>query len=331
MKHKIQILTALSVALLWPVAARAASFVVSQGQSLQATINSAAAGDNITVQSGTYNENITITKGIDIRGSGGAVLVTGTVAITSPALPVYIADISFGMSGASGITITGTTSQNVRMDRVKLILGGNLACTNVTAYFYKCQFDGSVTFTGSTWTFQRTTVAGNLGSTNGTSKFIASQVNGQFTHNGASAGEVTMFQSNALEGADIALPAGKNGWIAYSSLRWLQISGGVVEVVGNWFDGRDRNDFFLQLRGGAVTMVRNNRFWNDGRYYSNVQYDSGMRAGASAIRVLSDASSTRIYNNTIRDICQGIERVQDKKVSDPFRDAIFLACLVSMC
>jgi hypothetical protein len=302
MKHKIHILTALSVALLWPVAGRAASFVVSPGQSLQTAINSAAAGDNITVQSGTYNENITITKGIDIRGSGGAALVTGTVSITSPALPVYIADLSFGKSGASGITINGTTSQNVRMDRVKLVGGGNLNCTNVTAYFYKCQFDASVTFTGSTWTFQRATVAANLTSKNGTSKLIASTVNATFTHNGTSAGEVTMFQSTALEGADIALPAGKNGWIAYSNLRWLQISGGVVEVVGNWFDGRDRNDFFLQLRGGAVTMVRNNRFWNDNRV--NPSFDS---RGASAIRVLGDASSTRIFNNTIRDIFQGIE------------------------
>jgi hypothetical protein len=315
MKHKIQILTALSVALLWPVAGRAASFVVSPGQSLQTTINSAAAGDNITVQSGTYNENITITKGIDIRGSGGAALVTGTVTITSPALPVYIADLSFGKSGASDITINGTTSRNVRMDRVKLVGGGNLNCTNVTAYFYKCQFDGSVTFTGSTWTFQRTTVAGNLGSTNGTSKFIASQVNGQFTHAGASAGEVTMFQSTALEGADIALPAGKNGWIAYSSLRWLQISGGVVEVVGNWFDGRERGNFFLQLKGGAVTMVRNNRFWNDDR--SGYNYYSS----PSAIRVLGDASSTRIFNNNIRDITIGIT-VQDSPAGVEIRGNI---------
>ena len=311
MKHKIHILTALSVALIWPVAARAASFVVSPGQSLQAAITSAAAGDNITVQSGTYNENITITKGIDIRGSGGAALVTGTVSITSPALPVYIADLSFGKTGASGITINGTTTQNVRMDRVKLVGGGNLNCTNVTAYFYKGQFDASVTFTGSTWTFQRATVAANLTSTNGTSKLIASTVNATFTHNGTSAGEVTMFQSTALEGADIALPAGKNGWIAYSNLRCLQINGGVVEVVGNWFDGKDRGDYFIQLRGGAVTTIRNNRMWNDDRYSglgnSSNNWATIWYNGASGIRVLGDASSTRIFNNTIRDISRGIE------------------------
>jgi hypothetical protein len=35
----------------------AASWVASSGQSLQSQINSAAAGDNITVMTGTYNEN----------------------------------------------------------------------------------------------------------------------------------------------------------------------------------------------------------------------------------------------------------------------------------
>lgn len=289
-------------AILSPIAAHAASFVVWPGQSLQAAIDAAAPGDNITVQTGTYNENISITKGIDIRGTGGAVLVTGTLAVTNAALPVYMADISFGKSGASSITFTGTGTQNVRMDRCKLVGGGNLTSTGTTAYFYKHQFDASVTFTTSTWTFQRCTIAGNLQSTDSIAKCIASTVTGGFVHNGTSSGEITIFQSNLRENTDIALPANKQGWVAYSTLRYLWLTGGTVEIVGNYVDGRERGDYFISTGLGCIATIRNNHLWNDDRrtgYANNL--------GASAIRIRSDAGITRIFNNSIIDVFQGIE------------------------
>jgi nitrous oxidase accessory protein NosD len=282
-------------------AVHAASFVVWPGQSLQAAIDAAAAGDNITVQTGTYNENLTITKGIDIRGTGGAVLVTGTLTITNPALPVYIADITFGKSGASGFTVTG--SSNVRFDRIKLVGGGNLGATNSTIYCYKGQFDNSVSFTGSTWTLQRSTIAGTLTSGTSTAKCIATTVTGNFSHNN---GELTVFQSNLVEFCDVVLTASQKSWICYNTLRYLQINGGTSEVVGNWMDGRDRNDYFVLLHGGAVTTIRNNRLWNDGRRYQS-SFPPGAYDGAIAIRVLGNAGMTRIFNNTMRDIFGGIE------------------------
>jgi hypothetical protein len=282
-------------------AVQAASFVVYPGQSLQAAIDAAAAGDNITVQTGTYNENLTITRGIDIRGTGGAVLVTGTLTITNPALPVYIADITFGKSGASGFSFTGTGTQNVRMDRCKLVNGGNFSCTGLIAYFYKQQFDASVTFTTSTWTLQRCTVAGNLQSTDSIAKCIASTVTGDFTHNGAQAGEATIFQSNLREATQVTLPSSKKAWVAYSTLRRLFLSGGTVEVVGNHIDGREWGSHFLSTGGGCVAMIRNNNLYNDNRA------DYPPRNGGTAILVRGDAALTRIYNNSIRDILFGIE------------------------
>jgi hypothetical protein len=293
-------------AILSPIFVHAASFVVWPGQSLQSAIDSAAAGDNITVQTGTYNENITITKGLDVRGSGGAVLVTGTLAVNNSALPVYLADITFGKSGASGFTFTGTGNQNVRMDRCKLVGGGNLTSTGTIAYFYKQQFDASATFTTSTWTFQRCTVAGNLQSTDSTAKCIASTVTGGFNHSGTTAGEITIFQSDLRENTDIALPSGKQGWVAYSTLCYVGLTGGAVEIVGNHIDGRDRNDYLVSIGGGSVTKIRNNLIINDGRYFQfgDSRYPAG---GASAIRVRSDAGITQVFNNTIRDVFQGIE------------------------
>jgi hypothetical protein len=281
-------------AILSPITANAASFVVWPGQSLQAAIAAAAPGDNITVQTGTYNENISITKGIDIRGTGGAVLVTGTLAVTNAALPVYVADITFGKSGASSITFTGTGTQNVRMDRCKLVGGGDLTSTGTIAYFYKHQFDASVTFTSSTWTFQRCTVAGNLQSTDSTSKCIASTVTGGFNHRGTTAGEVTIFQSNLRENTDIALPANKQGWVAYSTIRYMSLSGGIMEIVGNHFDGRDRGDYFLSTGANCAATIRNNILWDDNR------------SDTHAIRIRGDAGLTKITNNTIHDIYRGV-------------------------
>lgn len=291
--------------ILTATAAHAASFVVWPGQSLQSAIDAAAAGDNITVQTGTYNENIAITKGIDIRGTGGAVLVTGTLAVTNAALPVYLADITFGKSGASDITFTGAGSQNVRMDRCKLVYGGSLSSTGTIAYFYKHQFDASVTFTTSTWTFQRCTVAGGVRSTNSTGKCIASTVTGGFNHSGATAGEITIFQSNLNENTEIVLPNAKQGWVAYSTLRYASFGGGVLEIVGNVFNGRNygsytnvANTYMIYFYGGCAAVIRNNVISDDNASYGNY--------GADAIRISGDAGLTRIFNNTILDVARGI-------------------------
>ena len=278
--------------LMLPLTASAASFVVWPGQSLQAAIDAAAAGDNITVQTGSYNENITITKGIDVRGVGGAVLVTGTLTVTEPALPVYLADISFGKSGASSMTLTGDGTQKVRMDRCKLVGGGDLNCNGMIAYFYKHQFDRNVDFTSSTWTFQRSSVAGSLTSTDCTAKFIASSAD-NFAHRGDSAGELTLFQSSVWQFTDVTLPESVQGWIAYSTLRRVELSGGVIEVVGNHFNGRDTQHNLLTLNDQCQSLIRNNLFWDDDSY-------------RDAIWVGSSAGSTRIFNNTIRDVYRGI-------------------------
>jgi hypothetical protein len=292
-------------AILSPIAAHAASFVVWPGQSLQAAIDAAAPGDNITVQTGTYNENISITKGIDIRGTGGAVLVTGTVAVTNAALPVYVADISFGKSGASSITFTGTGNQNVRMDRCKLVGGGNLTSTGTIAYFYKHQFDASVTFTTSTWTFQRCTVAGNLQSTDSTAKCIASHVTGNFEHSGTNAGEVTVFQSNLRESTNIVLPVNKQGWVAYSTLRYLTLTGGVFEVVGNIVDSRARDGYSISVGGGGSSTIRNNIEYGDTQHVGRTT-GVYIRAGAGLIRVFNNTilASAGIY---VQSAAEGVE------------------------
>ena len=283
-----------------------ASWVVSSGQSLQAAIDNAAAGDNITVMTGTYNENITLTKGVDIRGSGGTVQVTGTLTITNVPLPVYLADILLGKSGASGITITG--SSNVRFDRCNLTNSGSLSATGSKLYFYKQTFSAHATFTANCdWTMQRCTIAGNVDSTNSTAaKFIGSTIQGTLTHNN---GEITVFQSNfnGTNGMTLTLASNQSGWVAYNRLYFVNWTGGAAQIVGNHFDGRDRNDFFLQIGSGCNANVRNNFINNDGRIFQNRGVGPIWYDGASAIRVLGNAGLVKIINNSIADLFRGIE------------------------
>jgi len=222
----------------------AASWVVSSGQSLQSQINAAAAGDNITVMSGTYNENITITNGLTIQGSGGIVAVTGSVTASNAALPVYLSDIAFGKSGASGITVI--KCQNFRADRCNFVGGGNFDATSSTIYCYKDAFSASVNFTSNNWTFQRSSLAGNLSSTASTTKFIGSSVSGAFNHN---QGEITIFQStlNGGSGNNITLASTNNGWLCYSTIQGMNFYGGNVQVVGNHIGNATINSRSLKM------------------------------------------------------------------------------------
>lgn len=275
-------------------AAHAKSFVVSPGQSIQQAIDAASAGDNITVQTGNYDESLSINKGLDIRGAGGAVVVTGTLSVSNADLPVYIADMAFGKSGASGITLSGAGSQNVRMDRCKLLGGGRLSCTGTTGYFYRLEFDGNVSFTTSTWTFQRCTVGGNLTSTDSLAKCIASKVIGSFTHSGPAAKEITIFQSDLRELASITLPGGQSGWICYSTLRALNLVGGTLQITGNHISGL-RNDYLVQLGNACHAELRNNHFFSDG-YGQYSQLWVIRHDGTN----LTDVSGTTDYDSRLR-------------------------------
>ena len=315
-----------------------ASWVVSPGQSLQSAIDAAVAGDNITVQSGGYDENITITKGLDIRGVG-VVSVTGTLSITDTALPVYIADINFGKEGATSMTLSGA-DQDVRMDRCSLALQGDFSMTGGEFYGYKNTFTNNVTFDAADWTFQRTTVDGDLTVTGvSTSKFIASNAK-NFSHTG---GECTIFQSDVHIYTTVDVrPQSAKSWIAYSSLCFADVYG-ASEIVGNHFvlSGYDEMGYkyvsgngvaanenplvSLTNSGGQITMRNNvleylpiiilaaqsfaaNRFTYNGVSQvwnypttSNFYFDS--RYG---IKLNSGAGLTQIFNNTL--CSQGPER-----------------------
>ncbi len=126
MKSKmIFILSIISIAcyLVAPTAATATTIYVLAGQSIQAAINTANAGDIICIDQGTYNELVTINKAITLTNMGdnppGYVIINGngagrTVSISSATVTLKnlwikggSADTGGGIEiyGANGVTI----------------------------------------------------------------------------------------------------------------------------------------------------------------------------------------------------------------------------------
>lgn len=76
-RHAPSVLVLFIALLLWAATSMAASHTAVPGTSLQALIDSAAAGDSIIVPSGTWRGSVTISKTLVIEGQTGAVIDGG--------------------------------------------------------------------------------------------------------------------------------------------------------------------------------------------------------------------------------------------------------------
>ena len=85
-----------------------ATWFVNEGESIQAAINSAAAGDTIMVGAGTYNESIVINKDVTVRADNSAAETIingqGTNPNFSFAVQITAAGATFGTLG-HGFTV----------------------------------------------------------------------------------------------------------------------------------------------------------------------------------------------------------------------------------
>ncbi len=106
----VGVIFALAVTLVFTFNAQAANICVNTGgtngcySSIQAAINAASAGDTITVEAGTYNEDITIDKSVTLVSASGAAstIISGTSGNTVITIQ------------ADGVTIDGFTIKSGR-------------------------------------------------------------------------------------------------------------------------------------------------------------------------------------------------------------------------
>jgi len=233
MKTKISILLCAVLSLASP-GLYAATHIVLPGESIQAAITSASPGDQIIIKGGIYTgENPTIDKNLDIRREQNA-----TVNI------------------AGNVTFSGLTQLQ---SFAHFNVTGNLTVTNSKVYLYDCNATGNLTSTGSEWTLQECNVTGNITSTGSTSKFMRSYLTGNFTHD-TNTTDCTVFQSTIRE--KLTTQA-QRSWIGYNTIRYILVSTGHAEIIGNVIDGRVGNLIGLKLIGANTTAnIRNNEIFN---------------------------------------------------------------------
>lgn len=97
----------------FPAAAAADTVTVHSGESIQAAIDAAPPGSVVSVESGTYSENVWITKeGITLRAAPGATPNLKAPADKAPGTPETCVDPEYP-SAINGICVTGATGVRV--------------------------------------------------------------------------------------------------------------------------------------------------------------------------------------------------------------------------
>lgn len=102
-KKLIIIFTALILPILLCSTVSAANYTVNPGDNIQNVINNATSGDNIIINSGTYNQNVTVNKNLTIKSNG-------TVTINASGTGSCFRIVSTGSgSTIQGFRLTGAT------------------------------------------------------------------------------------------------------------------------------------------------------------------------------------------------------------------------------
>ena len=118
MEYNARFLSALAVAVvILSSAGNAALIEVVPGESIQAAIDEAAAGDRIVVRGGIYHESLNITKSIFMEGQDHPVIVPG-------------ADDSGISLRASGITVFGFSIRTMRRIGIHALSNDNIIINN---------------------------------------------------------------------------------------------------------------------------------------------------------------------------------------------------------
>jgi parallel beta-helix repeat protein len=106
----------------WANANPIENYYVGPGMAIQAAIDAASDGDEINVAAGTYNEAVTINKGVSVLGAGAATTTIDALSDVHQSTVVKINTTS-GDVKLDGFTIKNTTDEAIRVYKVVLNQG----------------------------------------------------------------------------------------------------------------------------------------------------------------------------------------------------------------
>jgi parallel beta-helix repeat protein len=111
---------------------------------IQAAVNAASPGDTIQVGDGTYNENVDITKSLNIVSVNGSNVTK--VNATNPADHVFY--VTANNTNITGLTITGATNGTIPSPVGGIVLNGASNC-DIKDNVLKSNFQGIILALGS--------------------------------------------------------------------------------------------------------------------------------------------------------------------------------------
>ena len=230
MKHRTNVIICAALALVIP-RVFAATVNVLPGQSIQAAVNAATAGDQIIIAGGAYAEDLTINKNLDFRREAGTTVhMSGNVTFSGITGAFVFAHFRVGSDATKSLTINNC--ENVFLEDVNASGGGGLSTTGSKVYAYDCSF-GNAVFNNSSWTLQECVISGDVSSNSSDTKVLRCTINGSLFHNTTGTHTCTVFQSTIPNG--LTTIVAKRSWIGYNKLKKILISGGAeeAEIVGN--------------------------------------------------------------------------------------------------
>ncbi len=259
-----------------------ATHTVLPGQSIQAKIDAAAAGDIVAIFGGTYPDDVTINKAIRLTEvDGEEVTLTGNVTWNGVTNAPAFEGFTVG-SPDKGITVNNTTNFVLKNIDARAGFGvkvnGNSTVGIVEGHYSKIEQDGGEL------TVSKAQTTGNFETTANSQKTVAFRVN--------STGD---YQWNT-----------KYTWVGYCSAWHFGFggSGCKVVIIGTKFDAQNRAINGIQLEGSNNSFLVVNasviNVFHGMDWYNNNSFDQGYRNyPGRGIYLGGSGNTASIFNNYI--------------------------------
>ncbi len=308
----------------------AALISVFPGESVQAAINGGTVGDTVVIFDGTYNEDITVNKLIQLAKPQNAnVVLAGNLTLSGLSSPYVLHDFTIGIDRTKRVTVqncsevilqdlnltsaagfTATSTAKLTVLRVDNSGGTGSSVANATKFECKNSIIASYLNISQSNSILRQGYYGTVNSDKGDVFLLGGSVSsfsaGSTVKSGsAGAGDSTavVFQSTIGGGFSSSV---QRSWIGYSNIRNLAISQGTSHViVGNDFNGGLRDlgngvgEDAISLGGstGRVKIMNN--------VIRNYGTSSNSGSHARGINIASSTGPCMIINNLIQEIRPG--------------------------
>jgi hypothetical protein len=297
----------------------AATNYVTPGQSIQAAVNAASAGDTIIIFGGTYTESVTVNKWLSIqRLVGQSVYVTGSMTFDGIAAagssPLVISNLKIGGDGSKRLYVNSCA--NVTVNNVDLSLSGGFSATGTSNLLVSSSSFGVAPFALAScpYVIVANTTLHSAGMNASTVMFSRVTVNDSVTmdNNATPTKALNLLQCTITN--NIVNVSGGLVRILYGNFRNLNLVGTDSVVIGNRFSSPQvaLGPGMVRLESGKVNLRNNDISISAGAgNFGNGSWYEGHWSGNNGVWVSN--CELLLANNYIHDLGGGANEWDDDR------------------